>query len=365
MLYGNGINISNIAGANVSGTVANANYAAYAGNVVNASQSNITSVGTLTSLSVTGDITSDTGNITAGNIGNATTMLYGNGINISNIAGANVSGTVANANYAAYAGNVVNASQSNITSVGTLTSLSVTGDITSDTGNITAGNIGNATTMLYGNGINISNIAGANVSGNVANANLAGYVTQSAQSNITSVGTLTGLTSTGTIDLTGASNVSLGAVGNVKITGGSDGQYLVANGSSGGLKWATVDAAQISNGTSNVDIATVNGDITLNVAGTQIIDVSGTGANVTGILNVSGNLVANNITSNVTLLINGSNVANSSITGALQVAGGISAQGNIYAGQAVGFAGNGAGNTSSAAYIQFNSTAHSLDFIFN
>lgn len=46
----------NVAGANVTDTVANANYAAYAGNVVNSAQANITSVGTLTSLSVTGSV---------------------------------------------------------------------------------------------------------------------------------------------------------------------------------------------------------------------------------------------------------------------------------------------------------------------
>lgn len=51
---GSGNLLSNIQGANVSGTVANANYAAYAGNVINAAQSNITSIGTLSSLTVNG-----------------------------------------------------------------------------------------------------------------------------------------------------------------------------------------------------------------------------------------------------------------------------------------------------------------------
>ena len=54
----------------------------------------------------------------------------------------------------------------------------------------------------------------------------------------------------------------------------------------------------------------------------------------------------------------------SSITGALKVTGGIAATGNIYTGKSVGFANNN-GGTASKAYIQFNDTANSLDFIFN
>jgi hypothetical protein len=98
---------------NSSTQVANL-YATNANTVTASSQPNITSVGTLVSLSVTGALSAAT--------------LTGNGVTISNIAGANVSGIVANANMSAYAGNVTVASQPNITSVGTLTSLSVSGN---------------------------------------------------------------------------------------------------------------------------------------------------------------------------------------------------------------------------------------------
>jgi hypothetical protein len=54
----------------------------------------------------------------------------------------------------------------------------------------------------------------------------------------------------------------------------------------------------------------------------------------------------------------------SSITGTILTAGGIGAIGNIYTGHSVGFANNNGGNTSKA-YIQYNDTASSLDFIFN
>ena len=60
---GDGSNLSNIQSTNITGTVANANYAAFAGDVVNSSQSNITSVGTLTSLSVSGELTAANANL--------------------------------------------------------------------------------------------------------------------------------------------------------------------------------------------------------------------------------------------------------------------------------------------------------------
>jgi hypothetical protein len=60
-------------------------------------------------------------------------IFYGTGNNLSNIQGANVSGTVSSATTA---GTVTTAAQPNITSVGTLSSLSVSGNIS--TGNLTA-----------------------------------------------------------------------------------------------------------------------------------------------------------------------------------------------------------------------------------
>jgi hypothetical protein len=174
--FGDGSQLSNINGGNVS-NVANANYANFAGQVVDATQSNITAVGTLGNLSVTGTIT--TGAIDAGNVDiSGTTIstlndldlqIQANGIHISDTTSSsevdvfangvyiktsgdtynwqfsdtgnlvlpgntfavnyangspvNLDGPVANANYANYAGNVVIATQSNITLLGTLTDL--------------------------------------------------------------------------------------------------------------------------------------------------------------------------------------------------------------------------------------------------
>lgn len=101
-----------------------------AGTLTTAAQPNITSVGTLSNLSVTGNLSS--GNA---NLGNAATANFfiGSGNNLSNIQGANVSGPVANATFATSAGTagtVTTAAQPNITSVGTLSALTVTGNIT-------------------------------------------------------------------------------------------------------------------------------------------------------------------------------------------------------------------------------------------
>ena len=123
---------------------------------------------------------------------------------------------------AQYANIVTGHTQSNITTVGTLTTLQVAGNLTTGTGS--GGNISGVNYIVanyfVGNGSLLSNIS----------AVTAGTVTTNAQPNITSVGTLTGLTINGT--------TSLGSVGNVHITGGSSGQYLQTDGS-GTLSWVS------------------------------------------------------------------------------------------------------------------------------
>ena len=219
-----------------------ANSAVVAATVTNAGQPNITSLGNLVTLNVTGNalanfISSNTG----ANLGNAVTANYF----IGNLYG--------NANGALTAATVTANAQPNITSVGNLIALIVTGDITGNgnaningnivsngnitadnanlgnlvtsnyfsglganllslsvTENITSGNanLGNAATANFfiGSGANLTNIPAANIIGTVP---LANKVTDNAQPNITSVGTLTGLTLTGI--LSSNSNVSTSA----------------------------------------------------------------------------------------------------------------------------------------------------------
>ena len=105
-----------VAGANVSGTVA---LATTAGTVSTAAQGNITSLGTLSGLGVNGTITASA--ITAN-----TGVFTGDAGGLSNVVGGNVTGQVANS---AVAGTVYTAAQPNITSVGTLSSVTTSGNV--------------------------------------------------------------------------------------------------------------------------------------------------------------------------------------------------------------------------------------------
>jgi hypothetical protein len=107
---------------------------------------------------------------------------------------------------------------------------------------------------------------------------------------------------------------TLGAVGNVRITGGTAGQVLSSNGA-GGLSFTTISSSSIANGTSNVTIAAANGNVTVGVGGNaNIATLTSTGANITGTLGVSGitNLASN---LNVTGTSNLGPVGNVVITG--------------------------------------------------
>ena len=224
----------------------------------------------------------------------------------------------------------------------------LTVDNVTSTGNVDAG-------QFIGNGVQLSNIAGANVSGTVANATLAVSVSGNAQGNITSVGTLTGLTVTGL--------TTLDTLANVRISGGANGQIISTDGN-GILSFISNDSGKIINGTSNVSIPTVDGNIIMVSGGNTVLTVSGVGANITGYIDVTGNISGNNISAANTITASANTDSTSSITGTIKVTGGMAATGNIYTGKSVGFANNN-GGTASKAYIQFNDTANSLDFIFN
>jgi hypothetical protein len=270
------------------------------------------------------------------NLGNLATANFftGNGSLLTALTGANVSGQVANA---LVAGTVYTNAQPNITSVGTLTSLGVSGTITA--ANITAntgvftGN-GNGLSSLVGANVSgavayattANAVAGANVSGTVANATYAtsagsattaGTVTTNAQPNITSVGTLTSLAVTGNI-----------TAGNL--------------------------IGPLANGNSNVYIASANGNVTIAAVGNTTMTVTGTGANITGYANVSGNISAGNVNAGNLLTANYStavittaaqpNITSVGTLTSLGVSGTITAA-NITANTGV-FTGNGNGLSS-------------------
>ena len=217
------------------------------GTLNTSSQPNITQIGTLTTLLVTGN--ASIGNVSAttftGNlIGNVTGNISGNievpGVDsaiifndegeanssanftfnkIFNVATLNGNLTTGNANLGNLAtanflsGTLVTSSQPNITEVGTLVSLSVTGNVNS--GNVIGGNLvtanfltGTLTTSSQPNITSVGTLTSLAVTGNVNAGNvnattLAGTLSVPSQPNITSVGSLTNLTVTGNISVTG------------------------------------------------------------------------------------------------------------------------------------------------------------------
>lgn len=163
---GNATGLSAIPGANVSGQVPNASIA---NTVYGAIQSNITSVGTLATLSVAGN--ANVGGILTDN------YYYANGAPVDFQQAAGSNGQVQFNSNGDFGASV------NFTWDGTTNTL--------------------AATNFSGNGASLSSITAGNVVGQVANALIAGTVYGAQQGNITSVGTLSGLSVSGNAVITG------------------------------------------------------------------------------------------------------------------------------------------------------------------
>jgi hypothetical protein len=174
LLSGNASGLSNINSSNLVGNVAAANVAS---SVTNPAQANITSVGVLSSLTVSGVLQAD--------------LYAGNASGLSNINSSNLVGNVAAANVAS---SVTDPAQGNITSLGVLNSLTISGVLQA--------------ALYTGNASGLSNLNSSNLVGNVAAANVATSVTDPAQGNITSLGVLNSLTIQGLLIASNASGLS-------------------------------------------------------------------------------------------------------------------------------------------------------------
>ena len=241
-------------GALLTGIVAPiANFANFAGNVTVSNQPNITSLGTLTSLSVTGNVSAN--------------YFLGNGAFLTGVGNANFTPI---ANFANFAGNVTVSNQPNITGLGTLTNVSVSGNanVGNLKANLIASNLIPATSNIYtlgnttnrwkdvylaGNSIylgnvtladangslsinggtgniianNLTSVPAANIVGQVANSLVASTVYTNAQPNITSVGTLTSLSVAG--NTTAGNLLTAGAVTGSNVTANQFFNALNAN----------------------------------------------------------------------------------------------------------------------------------------
>jgi hypothetical protein len=353
--------ISGILTANISGNISG--NAATAGTVTTNAQPNITSVGILTSLSVSGNIT--TGNLDGANSITANYFI-GSGNNLSNIQGANITGAVT------YAGTANSVALANVSGAGNIASINLDGSTSNvlygngvfapaaatygnsdvatflasygsntitTTGNVSVGNI-------IGNGQALSGIAGANVSGFVPNANVANTAFAVALGNVSGAGNIasinldgstsnvlygngvfapaavsygnsnvaTFLASFGSNTITTTGNANVGNLLSLGTIGGNVGGNAVFLGDGGLLSNINIAAgSSIVNGNSNVTVA-ANSIVSISVAGTpNVVVVTNTLANITGNLSVSSNITAGNISAT---LFTGNGQALTGLTGA-------------------------------------------------
>ena len=240
-VYDKNTNILTVSNLNVVDSfTGNISFASTAGTVTTNAQPNITSVGTLTNLNVTNTVTAN--------------LFAGSGANLTNLPAANLVGSVPLAQA------VTNAAQPNITSVGTLTSLTSSGNIAAS-GTLSGGNVSASGTVSTTN-LTI-----------LGNATIANTFTANANS---------------IVNFSVASDVNLGSLANITITGGVNG-YVLSTDGAGNLSWTAGGGG--GNGTpggSNTqiqynDIGTFGGSpfFTFNEATTTVT--------------VAGNLVANTI----------------------------------------------------------------------
>ena len=222
---------NSVAGANVSGTVANANFAGYA-NIASSANSvalaNVVGIGNIANINLDG---------------NASNILFGNGT----FSAIPVVSNVANANYANFAGTAFSVSGSNV-----------------------SGEVANANFASYANLASTANlatfattanaVAGANVSGEVANANYASYANIANTANSVALANVVGIGNIANINLDGSSsNVLFG-----------NGVFAPESTSIANANYANFagNALTLANGTSNVNIPVANGTIAFSVNNT-------------------------------------------------------------------------------------------------
>jgi len=148
--------------------------------------------------------------------------------------------------------------------------------------------------------------------GRLSATQLAGVLTTAAQPNITSVGTLTSLEVTGNVTAAnfvgalanGTSNVTIPSVnGNVNIVSAGNTSVVVTGTGANVAGTLTVTGnisgtvlGPLANGTSNVRIPASNGNVLISAAGNaNILTVTGVGSNIAGTFGVSGNANVGNL----------------------------------------------------------------------
>ena len=314
-------------GANITGTfnatgnanvgnigAVNAVFTNISGTLTTAAQTNITSVGTLGSLAVTGNISGgnlltngnivDTGAISIVTAASGNVNLAPNGTNtlVVTTTGANITGTfnaTGNANVSnlgaatvvatTLTGTLSTASQPNITSVGTLGSLTVTANVAG--GNLTT--VGQVVATGNITGGNLSIVNDVTISGNLSvtgNATLSGNILgDRIQNGSTSIDIQTP-SGNANISISGTSNVAVfsatGAniTGALGVTGNITGGNILGNGA--GLSGINTFGTIAVSGQSNVVADSISDILTLS-AGSGIAITTDAGNDVVTISSIA------------------------------------------------------------------------------
>ena len=323
------------------------------GTLTTNAQPNITSTGTLASLSVTANanignigtaglitatgnirggnlvtpgVLSSTGNANVGNLGTAglitaTGNIGGGNINTGGVVSATGNANVGNVNTTGVFATTLSASgNANVGNLGTAGLITATGNL--NAGNIITGGVVSATGNITG-----GNIAG----GNLVTANyFTGTLTTGAQPNITSTGTLANLSVTG--------NANIGNIGTATA--------IITTGNI-----STINSGLLQNGNSNITI-TANGNVSITAAGatTELI-VTSTGANIAGTLSVSGNANVGNLGTAGLITVTGNIGGGNIVTGGVVTATGNITGGNLTTGGLITATGNITGGNVSGTLL--------------
>ena len=142
-------------------------------------------------------------------------------------------------------------------------------------------------------------------------------------------GDITGsnISANGTVSFSGG-NVTLGNISNLHISGGSSGQAIITDGL-GNLSFTAISSSSIANGSSNVSIPTINGNVIVVSGGNTTLTVTGTGANVTGTLSASGNANLGNLGTEIISATGNANVGNLGTTGLFAATLSLSGNANV------------------------------------
>jgi hypothetical protein len=230
-----------------------------------------------------------------------------------------------------------------ISATGTIISagnLSLTGNIV-DVGELWVNTSANGNINLNVNGTGQTNIPTGilSVTGNIQGGNLRTTGLISATSTITSAANITG------------GNLLTGGL--ISATGNVAGNYFIGNGSQlTGISAGS--GTSISSGTSNVNVVSSGGNVTVGVGGTaNVIVWATTGQYVTGLISANGNVTGGN------LLTAGLISAASTVTGTSHLGSVVSVSGNVTGGNVIFGSGivSGTGNIFAGNLVVAGNTA--------